>query len=960
METNDATLWQAWQNKQDANAFAEILNRYSAMVYATCKRVLSNTADAEDAAQECFVQLMNADIRVTHSLGPWLHTVATRRALDLAKKRGRQGLRDHSFAKHQPDDSSDSYDDLLEIVDDIVVHLPEDQRVIIVERFFHGLKLTEIGDAHDIAESTVRYRLDKGVESLRTQLKKRGVVSASASITTALATQLAQAAPATLITRIGKLALAGPNATLTSTSVTGGLSLIVKSSIGIAVTIGAVATFLLLKSPLESEPPRETFPLAEQVATPIDLNLLATNTEPVSAFKGGNPTAEQTLVAAAADPTAESTTSSDNKTILIPRTINAKDVVPDIYGANLSGTVYDNKGYPVTGAQVVSAGWWSLRGQTVSSNSDSDVFEVSSAPLLSNTTLTDAEGSFSFINVAYATPSGHFSGDSMISVTAPGFETTGQRVIFTEGQTIDNLEFTLKPGVEMSGVIVDVNGQPVGDAIIESIQESRGGVQYHFATSDERGVFQLGFALPRGTTVFLNDDGTTSSGHPYPNLATLRAHTKSDGQGIFPRVQPDREQPLHLVMARPASLSGSLIHKDGSPATDIGVMISGRFAITNKIPDFASQVRSSNGSEIGSAYHYLARSDADGLFTFDSLPPVEDFVIQLSGKASGSGSNPILWAESIGPLSPGQHYDWDRTIAKQSDAMKVTGHIIGSTSGDPVMRATIHARHNASGDVYRTSINGAYSELRDDATNEYELVLPEEGGYTIWAGYSHRRRPELEQSLEQQVRWKSGTRSGVDFALPDPYQLSWHVIDANGDPISDATLDLAEGGGIFKDGVTDDTGHYSYDGFFPNSDPHYARISKKGYVPTQSEPTIGTPGEVFPPETIVLHRGGGVEAVLVDETGKTLSEITVQVRFVSSGYSTYTSKGIQNSVTSHVKTDANGQFTVLDSLPAVGGTLLIFAYGGIDNAEANDIDITILPDKVIDLGVVSLRPIPKA
>ena len=52
------------------------------MVYATCKRILGNATEAEDVAQECFVELLRGRANVQSSLAPWLYTVAIRRARD--------------------------------------------------------------------------------------------------------------------------------------------------------------------------------------------------------------------------------------------------------------------------------------------------------------------------------------------------------------------------------------------------------------------------------------------------------------------------------------------------------------------------------------------------------------------------------------------------------------------------------------------------------------------------------------------------------------------------------------------------------------------------------------------------------------------------------------------------------------------------------------------------------------
>ena len=94
MSPSDAMLIERWTVHRDADAFEEIVARYSAMVYASCRRVLGNAADAEDVAQECFIELAQSAGRVRQSLGGWLHTVAVRRARDRAKSDARRSRRE--------------------------------------------------------------------------------------------------------------------------------------------------------------------------------------------------------------------------------------------------------------------------------------------------------------------------------------------------------------------------------------------------------------------------------------------------------------------------------------------------------------------------------------------------------------------------------------------------------------------------------------------------------------------------------------------------------------------------------------------------------------------------------------------------------------------------------------------------------------------------------------------------
>ena len=85
MGSNDQTLLKQWYQHGDAEAFHQITRRYAGLVYGTCRRILRNPSDAEDVAQECFETLAVKTRADGCALGAWLHTVATRRALDLSE-----------------------------------------------------------------------------------------------------------------------------------------------------------------------------------------------------------------------------------------------------------------------------------------------------------------------------------------------------------------------------------------------------------------------------------------------------------------------------------------------------------------------------------------------------------------------------------------------------------------------------------------------------------------------------------------------------------------------------------------------------------------------------------------------------------------------------------------------------------------------------------------------------------
>ena len=94
----DTALLDKWVRERDAEAFRQLASRYSALVYATCVRVLRDPIEAEDAAQECFEALARTDRAVGPYLGAWLHRVATNRCRDRIKTEVRRRARENLHA----------------------------------------------------------------------------------------------------------------------------------------------------------------------------------------------------------------------------------------------------------------------------------------------------------------------------------------------------------------------------------------------------------------------------------------------------------------------------------------------------------------------------------------------------------------------------------------------------------------------------------------------------------------------------------------------------------------------------------------------------------------------------------------------------------------------------------------------------------------------------------------------
>ncbi len=74
----------------DMGAFEELYERHSRRVYSLCLRMTSNTAEAEDLAQEVFIQLFRklGSFRGESAFTTWLHRLTVNQVLMHFRKKG--------------------------------------------------------------------------------------------------------------------------------------------------------------------------------------------------------------------------------------------------------------------------------------------------------------------------------------------------------------------------------------------------------------------------------------------------------------------------------------------------------------------------------------------------------------------------------------------------------------------------------------------------------------------------------------------------------------------------------------------------------------------------------------------------------------------------------------------------------------------------------------------------------
>lgn len=148
----------------DLDAFDSLVRRHGPAVYRVAVRMLGEPADAEDAAQESFVQAWRSlrSFRGQSRFSTWMYRIVTNRCLnELARRRETEPLQEESPSEGPgPEEvvvARSEFAVLRQVVDDLT---PE-QRVALVLREFEGCTYEEIAEVLDISVSAVKSRLHR-------------------------------------------------------------------------------------------------------------------------------------------------------------------------------------------------------------------------------------------------------------------------------------------------------------------------------------------------------------------------------------------------------------------------------------------------------------------------------------------------------------------------------------------------------------------------------------------------------------------------------------------------------------------------------------------------------------------------------------------------------------------------------------------------------------------------------
>ncbi|WP_297437915.1 RNA polymerase sigma factor [uncultured Clostridium sp.] len=153
----------------DKKAFCSLIREHKLSLYRVARGILNNESDIEDALSNCILKAYKNIGKLSQEkfFKTWLTRILINECKNIIKKNKDYYIEDDKFI------NINVYNDTYKDVDlqNALLELDERIRETIILYYYEDMKQTDIAKLLDINEATVRSRIFKGKEKLRTVLK---------------------------------------------------------------------------------------------------------------------------------------------------------------------------------------------------------------------------------------------------------------------------------------------------------------------------------------------------------------------------------------------------------------------------------------------------------------------------------------------------------------------------------------------------------------------------------------------------------------------------------------------------------------------------------------------------------------------------------------------------------------------------------------------------------------------
>jgi RNA polymerase sigma-70 factor (ECF subfamily) len=181
-------VWLEQARRGDKDAFGRLIEAYQGPVYNLAYRMLANSGEAEEAAQEAFIRAYTRlnSYDPAHKFSTWLLSITSNYCIDQIRKRRAVLLSlDEPLAPH-PALHSDSNkgpeaqflaQEREDLVQSLLNELPAEYRQAVVLRYWYDMSYEEIAEIQETSVSAVKSRLFRARRQLADAGLERGTVA---------------------------------------------------------------------------------------------------------------------------------------------------------------------------------------------------------------------------------------------------------------------------------------------------------------------------------------------------------------------------------------------------------------------------------------------------------------------------------------------------------------------------------------------------------------------------------------------------------------------------------------------------------------------------------------------------------------------------------------------------------------------------------------------------------------
>lgn len=167
----------------DAHAMVELRDRFYSVLMATAVRLLRDRSDAEDVVQDVLTRVWihaHTYDHVQGSLSTWLIQITRHRAIDIIRQHnGRREHKDHAPLRSSEINAESRMAAVrdAEVLRSALALLPDTQRALLEQAYFHGSSHSELARSFRIPLGTVKTRIRMGLAALKRGYTRGRLVS---------------------------------------------------------------------------------------------------------------------------------------------------------------------------------------------------------------------------------------------------------------------------------------------------------------------------------------------------------------------------------------------------------------------------------------------------------------------------------------------------------------------------------------------------------------------------------------------------------------------------------------------------------------------------------------------------------------------------------------------------------------------------------------------------------------